>query len=32
LLPGDLVVVGSRPGVRAGDKVAPKVITAESAE
>ena len=32
LLPGDLVVVGSRAGVRAGDKVAPKVVTAESAE
>jgi RND family efflux transporter MFP subunit len=27
LLPGDLVVVGSRAGVRDGDKVAPKVIT-----
>ena len=32
LLPGDLVVVGSRAGIRAGDKVAPKVVTAESAE
>jgi len=32
LLPGDLVVVGSRAGVRAGDKVAPKVITTESSE
>jgi RND family efflux transporter MFP subunit len=27
LLPGDLVVVGSRAGVRDGDKVAPKVVT-----
>ena len=32
LLPGDLVIVGSRAGIRPGDKVAPKVITAESAE
>ncbi len=27
LLPGDLVVVGSRAGVRDGDKVAPKMVT-----
>ena len=32
LSPGDLVVVGSRSGIRAGDKVAPKVVTTESAE
>ena len=32
LLPGDLVVIGSRAGVRPGDKVAPKVMTPASAE
>ncbi len=31
LFPGDLVVVGSRAGVRDGDKVSPKVITATPA-
>lgn len=31
LLPGDLVVVGSRAGLRDGDKVSPKMITTEPA-
>lgn len=32
LFPGDLVVVGSRAGVRSGDKVTPKLITLAAAE
>lgn len=31
LLPGDLIVIGSRAGVRDGDKVSPKVITTGTA-
>jgi hypothetical protein len=31
VLPGDLIVIGSRAGVRDGDKVSPKVVTTGTA-